>query len=44
METAMSREEIRHIPFGVGICGHVAQTKETITVNDAYKVIFTFKY
>jgi len=38
MERAMSREEIRHIPFGVGICGHVAQSKKTVTVDDAYKV------
>lgn len=32
-----SRERI-HIPFGVGICGHVAQTKETINLRNAYEV------
>lgn len=30
-------EEIK-IPFGVGIAGHVAQTKEIINIKDAYKV------
>ena len=25
------------IPFGVGICGSVAETKETIYIRDAYK-------
>ncbi len=32
-----SRERI-HIPFGVGICGYVAQTKETINLRNAYEV------
>jgi cGMP-specific 3',5'-cyclic phosphodiesterase len=31
-------EEIR-IPFGVGIAGHVALTKEIVNIKDAYKVI-----
>ena len=26
------------IPYGVGICGHVAETKETINIKDAYEV------
>lgn len=30
-------EEIK-IPFGVGIAGYVAQTKEIINIKDAYKV------
>ena len=30
-----NKEEIQ-IPFGVGICGHVAKTKETINLKDAY--------
>ena len=33
------------IPFGVGICGNVAETKETINIKDAYEVtsrILTF--
>lgn len=29
-------EEIR-IPFGVGIAGHVAQNKEIVNIEDAYK-------
>ena len=33
-----SRERIQ-IPFGVGICGYVAQTKETINLSNAYEVI-----
>ena len=37
MERA-NKEEIQ-IPYGVGICGHVAKTKETINLKDAYKVI-----
>ena len=24
------------VPFGVGICGHVAQTKEAVVLKDAY--------
>ena len=27
------------IPFGVGICGNVAETKETINIKDAYEVM-----
>lgn len=40
LEEAMQRaknEEIK-IPFGVGIAGYVAQTKEIINIKDAYKV------
>ena len=33
-----NKEEI-YIPYGVGICGHVAKTKETINLKDAYEVI-----
>ena len=33
-----NNEEIS-IPYGVGICGHVAKTKETINLKDAYEVI-----
>ena len=29
-------------PFGKGICGHVAETKETIYIKDAYNVSFTY--
>jgi hypothetical protein len=36
-----SRERI-HIPFGVGICGYVAQTKETINLRNAYEVTLKF--
>ena len=32
-----SKEEI-YIPFGVGICGHVAKSKETVNLKDAYEV------
>ena len=32
-----NKEEI-YIPYGVGICGHVAKTKETINLKDAYEV------
>lgn len=42
MEDAITRanyEEIR-IPFGIGIAGHVAQTKEIINIKDAYKVSY----
>ena len=40
VEEALTRanfEEIR-IPFGIGIAGHVAQTKEIVNIKDAYKV------
>lgn len=40
LEEAIQRaknEEIK-IPFGVGIAGYVAQTKEIINIKDAYKV------
>ena len=36
MDTA--RNESISIPFGTGICGHVAETKETIYIKDAYNV------
>jgi hypothetical protein len=42
LEEAMSQanKESITIPFGVGICGHVAETKETINIkNDAYEVL-----
>ena len=32
-----NKEEIQ-IPFGIGICGHVAKTKEIINLEDAYEV------
>ncbi len=32
------REELPHIPFGSGICGHVAQSKEVVVIKDAYGV------
>lgn len=32
-----NREQIS-IPFGVGICGHVAKTKEIVNLKDAYNV------
>lgn len=45
LEEAIQRaknEELK-IPFGVGIAGYVAQTKEIINIKDAYKVsIFSF--
>jgi len=40
LEEAVQRaknEEIK-IPFGIGIAGYVAQTKEIINIKDAYKV------
>ncbi len=37
MEKA-GNEELPHIPFGSGICGHVAQTKEAVILKDAYQV------
>lgn len=40
LEEAIQRaknEELK-IPFGVGIAGYVAQTKEIINIKDAYKV------
>ena len=33
-----ANKESISIPFGVGICGHVAETKETIYIKDAYEV------
>lgn len=42
LEEAVQRaknEEIK-IPFGVGIAGYVAQTKEIINIKDAYKVSY----
>lgn len=33
-----SEEEEIHIPFGQGIAGHVAQTKETVNIKNAYEV------
>lgn len=33
-----ANKESISIPFGTGICGHVAETKETIYIKDAYKV------
>ena len=40
LEEAMTRanKESISIPFGTGICGHVAETKETIYIKDAYQV------
>ncbi|XP_041476660.1 cGMP-specific 3',5'-cyclic phosphodiesterase-like isoform X4 [Lytechinus variegatus] len=32
-----SEEEEIHIPFGQGIAGHVAQTKETVNIKNAYE-------
>jgi hypothetical protein len=37
LKRARSEEEIR-IPFGVGIPGHVAQTKEIVNIKNAYEV------
>ena len=40
LDQAMARankEEIK-IPFGVGICGHVAKTKEIVNLENAYEV------
>ena len=34
----MASKESISIPFGTGICGHVAETKETIYIKDAYNV------
>ena len=41
LEEAMSRANAESItiPFGVGICGNVAETKETINIKDAYEVM-----
>ena len=40
LDEAMSRanKESISIPFGTGICGQCAETKETIYIEDAYKV------
>lgn len=46
LEEAVQRaknEEIK-IPFGVGIAGYVAQTKEIINIKDAYKVSPTYTF
>lgn len=42
LDEALSRadKESISIPFGVGICGHVAETKETVHIRDAYEVLF----
>ncbi len=39
MEEAQSRANSENIivPFGVGICGHVAQTKERVVLKNAYE-------
>lgn len=37
------RQEDIKIPFGVGIVGYVAQSKEIINIKDAYKVSSAFK-
>ena len=36
----MASKESISIPFGTGICGHVAETKETIYIKDAYNVSY----
>ncbi|XP_072025377.1 cGMP-specific 3',5'-cyclic phosphodiesterase-like [Amphiura filiformis] len=36
-------EEIK-IPFGKGICGHVALTKESVNIKNAYEVRVEFEY
>lgn len=43
LEEAMSRANAESItiPFGVGICGNVAETKETINIKDAYEVMLS---
>jgi putative methionine-R-sulfoxide reductase with GAF domain len=40
LEEALRRASLDrlHIPFGVGICGHVAETKETVNLKNAYEV------
>ena len=45
LEEAMSRANAESItiPYGVGICGHVAETKETINIKDAYEVSHLFE-
>ena len=38
IETALRRANSEHVvvPFGTGICGHVAQTKEAVVLSNAY--------
>ena len=38
LENALRRANAEHVvvPFGVGICGHVAQTKEAVVLANAY--------
>ena len=38
LESALRRANAEHVvvPFGVGICGHVAQTKEAVVLANAY--------
>ena len=46
LDEAMRRannEEIS-VPYGVGICGHVAKTKETVNLKDAYEVSSIFAH
>lgn len=38
LEAAGSEDKIPPIPFGVGIAGHVAQTKSHLNIRDAYQV------
>ena len=38
LECALRRANAEHVvvPFGTGICGHVAQTKEAVVLSNAY--------
>lgn len=44
-ESLVPEERQIKVPFGTGIAGHVAETKETINISDAYQVqsYFNFK-
>ena len=43
-ESLVPEEKQIKVPFGTGIAGHVAGTKETINIKDAYQVDITFSF
>ncbi|CAF4536583.1 unnamed protein product, partial [Rotaria magnacalcarata] len=45
LEESLHKEDQQIIiPFGKGIAGHVASTKEFINIPDAYEVIIIFQF
>ena len=43
-ESLVPEEKQIKVPFGTGIAGHVAETKETINIKDAYQVCLIFQF